>query len=68
MSVLELVTTFEKVNELKVNYKIVDRRPGDLPEYYADPSKALREIDWKTEKTLEDMCKDSYNFIKKQSK
>ena len=64
VSVMELVTTFEKVNNLKVNYKIVERRPGDLPEYYADPSKALRELEWKTEKTLEDICKDSWNFEK----
>ena len=64
VSVLELVTTFEKVNNIKVNYKIVERRPGDLAEYYADPSKALKELDWKTEKTLGDICKDSWNFEK----
>ena len=44
VSVLELVDTFSKVNNVKVNYKIVDRRPGDLAEYYADPSKALKEL------------------------
>lgn len=64
VSVLELVTTFEKVNNIKVNYKIVDRRPGDLPEYYADPSKALKELNWKTEKTIEDICRDSWNYEK----
>ena len=64
ISVLELVTTFEKVNNLKVNYKIVERRAGDLAEYYADPSKALKELDWKTEKTLEDICRDSWNYEK----
>ena len=64
VSVLELVTTFEKVNNLKVNYKIVERRAGDLAEYYADPSKALKELDWKTEKTLEDICRDSWNYEK----
>ena len=62
VSVYELVTTFEKVNNVKVNYKFVERRAGDLPEYYADPSKALKELGWKTEKTVEDMCRDSYNF------
>lgn len=62
VSVLELVTTFEKVNNIKVNYKIVDRRPGDLPEYFADPSKALKELGWKTEKTIEDICRDSWNY------
>ena len=64
VSVLELVTTFEKVNDLKVNYKIVERRAGDLAEYYADPTKALKELDWKTIKTLEDICKDTWNYQK----
>lgn len=65
-SVLDLVNTFEKVNGVKINYKVVGRRVGDLAEYYADPSKALRELGWKTEKTLEDMCRDSWNFMKKE--
>ena len=64
VSVMELVTTFERVNNLKVNYKIVERRPGDLAEYYADPSKALKELEWKTEKSLEDICRDSWNYEK----
>lgn len=64
VSVYELVTTFEKVNNIKVNHKFVERRPGDLPEYYADPSKALKELGWKTEKTLEDICRDSWNYEK----
>lgn len=64
VSVYELVTTFEKVNNVKVNYKFVERRAGDLPEYYADPSKALKELGWKTEKTLEDICRDSWNYEK----
>ena len=63
VSVQEIVDTFEKVNNLKLNYKYGDRRAGDLPEYFADPTKALNELNWKTEKTLEDMCRDSYNFI-----
>ena len=64
VSVLEIVNTFEKVNNLKVNYKIVDRRPGDLPEFYADPTKALNELGWKTNKTLDDICKDTWNYQK----
>ena len=64
-SVTEIVTTFEKVNNLKLNYKYGERRSGDLPEFFADPTKALEELNWKTEKTLEDMCKDAYNFILK---
>ena len=68
VSVLELVNTFEKVNSIKVNYRITDRRPGDIAENYADPSKALRELGWKTEKTVEDMCRDSWNFMKNNVK
>ncbi len=64
ISVLEMVKTFEKVNNVKVNYKIVERRAGDLAECYADPSKALRELNWKTEKSLEDICRDAWNFEK----
>lgn len=62
VSVLELVTTFEKVNNIKVNYKFVERRAGDLPEYYADSSKAYKELGWKTKKTLEDICRDAWNY------
>ena len=65
-SVLDIVNTFERVNKVKVNYKIVERRDGDLPEYFADPQKALNELGWKTEKTLEDMCRDSWHFIEVQ--
>ncbi len=68
VSVKEIVETFEKVNNLKLNYKYGERRPGDLEVVYANVSKALNELNWKTEKTLEDMCKDSYNFAIKEMK
>ena len=64
-SVLDLVKTFEKVNKVKVPYKIVDRRPGDIDACYADPSKAYKEIGFKAEYGIEDMCRDSYNYILK---
>ena len=67
-SVLDLVKNFEKVNNVKVPYKIVDRRPGDIAACYADASKALKELGWKAELGLEDMMRDSYNFILKQNK
>lgn len=67
-SVLELVTTFEKVNNVKVNYKIVGRREGDIASCYADASKAYNELGWKAELGIERMCKDSYNFIIKSGK
>ena len=63
-SVLEMVKAFEKMNNVKVPYKITSRRAGDLAKVYADPSKANKELGWKAEKTLEDMCKDSWRFEK----
>lgn len=63
-SVLELVKTFEKVNNIKIPYKIVDRRPGDIAECFADVSKAKKELNWETKNTIEDMCRDSWNFEK----
>ena len=65
-SVLDLINTFEKVNNIKVNYKIVERREGDIATCYADPTKALNELGWKAEKGIEDMCRDAYNFASKQ--
>lgn len=67
-SVLDLVKTFEMVNNVKIPYEIVGRRAGDVDECYADPTKALKELGWKAELGIEDMCKDSYNFILKQEK
>ena len=63
-SVTEIVETFEKVNGVKVNHVYGDRRAGDLPECYANADKALTVLGWKTEKTLEDMCRDSWNWQK----
>lgn len=65
VSVLELIHTFEKVNNIKVNYKIAPRRPGDLAIYFADPSKAKKELNWEAKRTVEEICRDSWNFIKK---
>ena len=63
-SVTEIVETFERVNGVKVNHVYGDRRPGDLPECYANADKALKLLGWKTEKTLADMCRDSWNWQK----
>lgn len=62
-SVLDLVTNFEKVNGVKVNYKIGARRPGDIAACYADASKAKDELGWVAEKGIEEMCKDAWRFI-----
>ena len=64
-SVLELVNTFQKVNDMKVNYVIGTRRVGDLPVCYADASKAARVLGWKAKRGLEDMCRDSWNWQRK---
>jgi UDP-glucose-4-epimerase len=67
-SVLDLISTFSKVNDVEIDYKITNRRPGDIASCYADPVKAKEGLDWKAEKGLEEMCKDSYNFIKNNKK
>ena len=65
VSVLEIVTAFMKVNNIDVPFKYGERRPGDLAELYADPTKAEKELGWKAERTIEDMCRDSWNYIQK---
>ena len=67
-SVLDIVKTFEKVTGQKVKYKIAPRRAGDLAEFYANAQKAKEELGWEAEKTLEDMCRDSWNYIEKNKK
>ena len=64
-SVLDMVKAFETSTGKKVKYKIVGRRAGDIATCYADPAKAREELGWVAEKTLEDMCRDSWNYIEK---
>lgn len=64
-SVLDMVKTFEQVNSVKIPYKVIDRRPGDIAVCYADASKAEREMGFKTVKSLNDMCRDSWNWQSK---
>ena len=61
-SVLDLVNAFQRVNHIDIPYVIVERRPGDIAQCYADPSKAERLLGWKAEKSLDDMCRDSWNW------
>ncbi len=61
-SVLEVINTFSKVNNVEIPYEIVERRAGDLPSSYADCEKAEKELGFKSKHTLEDMCRDAYNF------
>ena len=64
-SVLDMVHTFIDVNRVAVPYKIVERRPGDIAVCYADPAKSAEKLGWKAEKTLADMCRDSWNWQSK---
>jgi len=61
-SVLEMVKAYEKASGRKVDYKIVDRRPGDIAECYADPTKAREFLGWQAEYGIEEMCRDSWNW------
>ncbi len=61
-SVLDMVKTFSKVNRVEIPYVIDPRRPGDIAVCYADPSKAREKLDWSAEKSLEDMCRDTFRF------
>ena len=64
-SVLEIINAFERVNNLKLNYKIVGRRQGDIEQCYSDPTKAKNELSFTCTKTLDDMVKDSWNYENK---
>lgn len=64
-SVLDIVNAFEKANNVKVPYVIAPRRAGDIAECYADATKALEVLGWKTQYDIEQMCKDSWNYIVK---
>ena len=61
-SVLDIVKAFEQASGKKIEYKIVDRRPGDLDVCYSDASKALNELGWKAERDLLEMCEDSWRW------
>ena len=62
-SVLDMVKAFEKTTGKEINYKIVDRRPGDIATCYSNPQKAKNELGWEANKTLQDMCNDSWKYI-----
>ncbi len=63
-SVLDAVKAFENANSLEIPYDIVERRPGDIAECYADPALAEKELGWRAEKNLVDMCRDTWNWQK----
>ena len=57
-----IVKAFEKANDITIPYAIKPRRDGDVAECYADPVKAKEMLGWHAEKTIEDMCKDSWRW------
>ncbi len=66
-SVLEVVRAFEKASGVKIPYRVTPRRPGDIATCYADCTRAKRELGWEAKYTLDDMCRDSWNFVRKNS-
>lgn len=64
-SVLELVHAFEAASGQKIAYEIAPRRAGDLPEYYANVDLATKELEWKTKLSIEDACRDTWNWQSK---
>jgi UDP-glucose 4-epimerase len=64
-SVLEVIKTFEKATGQKVNYRMAPRRLGDIAECYADPTKAKNQLNWEAKRDLFEMCRDSWEFTRK---
>ena len=62
VSVLELIQAFEKASGQKIPFEIAPRRSGDIAECYADATKASVELNWRAEKTIEQMCEDSWRW------
>ena len=67
-SVMEIIKAFEKVNKLKLNYKIVDRRPGDVTAVWADTGLAAKELGWQSKLTMEDALRDAWKWQQKLEK
>jgi UDP-glucose 4-epimerase len=61
-SVLEIIRAFEQASGKKIPYKVVGRRPGDIPICYADPSLAEKELGWKATKGIDEMCADIWRW------
>ena len=66
-SVLEVISAFETANNIKIPYEVVARRAGDVPVNYSSADKALKILGWKAVRTLEDACRDSWNFQRHNS-
>ena len=66
-SVLDVVHAFERASGVKIPYTVTPRRAGDIATCYADCSRAKEELGWEAKYSLDDMCRDSWNFIRKNS-
>lgn len=66
-SVLDVVHAFERASGVKIPYSVTPRRAGDIATCYADCSRAKTELGWEAKYSLDDMCRDSWNFIRKNS-
>lgn len=66
-SVLDMVRAFERATGKQIPYHIAQRRPGDIATCYADPSKAKEELHWEAKRGIEEMCKDSWNYIERKT-
>ncbi|MPM01121.1 UDP-glucose 4-epimerase [bioreactor metagenome] len=61
-SVMDVISNFEKATGVKIPYEVAGRRKGDVPVCFADAGKAWRELGWKAERTIEEMCLDSWRW------
>ena len=67
-SVLEIIHAFETATGMKISYEIGERRAGDLPEFWANADKAAEILGWKATRTLQDMCRDTWNWQSRNPK
>jgi UDP-glucose 4-epimerase len=67
-SVMDVISSFERVSKMKLNYKVVERRPGDIEKIWADPGYANKELGWKAEKSLDEMMLSAWNWEQARSK
>jgi len=63
-SVLEMIKAFEEASGVKIPYEIVERRPGDIAEIYADPTKAKKLLNWEAKRGIKEMCEDTWRWQK----
>jgi len=62
---LEVINAFQKTSGVKIPYEIVEKRPGDIAISFADASLAQIELGWRAQKDIEDMCRDAWNWQRK---